>query len=130
MKKCVVAVNKTDKKARLDIEQVKAVTENIAFISASRREGIEELNSLILRVLGTADFDTSQPVIITERQRNCVSKALESVREALDALSSEVTRDAVSVSLDDAVSKLLELTGENASEAVVNEVFRSFCVGK
>ncbi len=130
MKKCVVAVNKTDKKAKLDIGQVKELTGNIAFISASKREGIDGLISTILRVLGTADFDTAQPVLITERQRSCVEKALESVREALEALNTGMTRDAVNVSLDDAVSKLLELTGERASEAVVNEVFKSFCVGK
>ena len=30
----------------------------------------------------------------------------------------------------DALDALCELTGENASEAVINEVFERFCVGK
>ena len=38
--------------------------------------------------------------------------------------------DAVSVCVDDALDALCELTGENASEAVINEVFEKFCVGK
>jgi tRNA modification GTPase len=38
--------------------------------------------------------------------------------------------DAVTVLLDEAVQYILELTGEKATEAVVDEVFSRFCVGK
>ena len=38
--------------------------------------------------------------------------------------------DAVSVCVDDALSALCRLTGEDASDAVVEEVFSTFCVGK
>jgi tRNA modification GTPase len=41
-----------------------------------------------------------------------------------------VTSDAVNVCIDSAINSLLVLTGKKASEAVVDEVFRSFCVGK
>ena len=34
------------------------------------------------------------------------------------------------VSIEGAVQALLELTGERASEAVVDQVFHRFCVGK
>ena len=40
------------------------------------------------------------------------------------------TLDAVTVMIEEALSYLLELTGEKASEAVVDEVFSRFCVGK
>lgn len=52
------------------------------------------------------------------------------VQEALDAQRSGVTLDAVTVSVEGAVSALLELTGERATEAVVDQVFAQFCVGK
>ena len=38
--------------------------------------------------------------------------------------------DAVSVCVDDALAALCDLTGENASEAVIEQVFERFCVGK
>ncbi|MGN0541186.1 MAG: hypothetical protein ACI4IZ_06105 [Acutalibacteraceae bacterium] len=41
-----------------------------------------------------------------------------------------LSEDAVNVCADCAVDALLELTGERAGEAVVNEVFSQFCVGK
>ena len=41
-----------------------------------------------------------------------------------------MTLDAVNIILDEARNSLLELTGERASEAVINQVFSQFCVGK
>lgn len=41
-----------------------------------------------------------------------------------------MTLDAVSVALDDAAAALLELTGERVTDAVLDEVFARFCVGK
>lgn len=38
--------------------------------------------------------------------------------------------DAAAVSLDGAIGAILELTGERTTEAVVDEVFSRFCVGK
>ena len=41
-----------------------------------------------------------------------------------------MTYDAVTVSLEDAVSELLEMTGERVSDEVLDRVFHNFCVGK
>ena len=41
-----------------------------------------------------------------------------------------MTRDAVNVSIDAAIESLDMLTGEKATESVVNEIFSRFCVGK
>ena len=46
------------------------------------------------------------------------------------AVSQGMTLDAVNIILDDAMNSLLELTGERAYEAVINQVFSQFCVGK
>lgn len=129
-RKCIIAVNKSDLERALDTGELKEYSENIVYISAKTGEGIQELTQAVEKTLGTADFDTSEPVLITERQHICVMKALESVREALFALREGITRDAVNVSLDGAAGSLMEITGERVSDAVAEEVFRSFCVGK
>jgi tRNA modification GTPase len=41
-----------------------------------------------------------------------------------------MTFDAITVSVEDAIGALLELTGESVSESVVDAVFAQFCVGK
>ena len=50
--------------------------------------------------------------------------------DALQALQGGELLDAVTVLLDEAAQALMTLTGERVTEAVVEEVFRHFCVGK
>ena len=60
----------------------------------------------------------------------CCEKAADCIREAISALEMNMTLDAVTVSTDSAINELLTLTGEKATDAVINEVFSRFCVGK
>ena len=65
-----------------------------------------------------------------QRQLAAATRARDAVAGALDAVSGGFGLDAVSVCVDDALDALCDLTGENASENVINEVFERFCVGK
>ena len=65
-----------------------------------------------------------------QRQLAAATRAREAVAGALEAAAGGFGLDAVSVCVDDALDALCDLTGENASEAVINEVFERFCVGK
>ncbi len=129
-KKSIVAVNKNDLPQKIDESALRGYTQNIVFLSAADGNGVDGLKAMIEIVLGTADFDTGQPTLITERQRRCAADAAEAIGEALHAVGLGITRDAVGVSIDGALSALFTFTGERASEAVVDEVFRKFCLGK
>ena len=54
-------------------------------------------------------------------------KALE---EAIEAIETGMTMDAVNVCVDASLEPLLVLTGERVSDTVIEEVFSTFCVGK
>ena len=123
-------VNKSDLPSKADIDYLKATLSKVVFISAKEGEGEEELTKAIEEALGTDKIDTSQAMITTERQRLCTEKALSCLEEALDALNIGMTMDAINVCIESAVEALLELTGKKAREAVVDEVFSQFCVGK
>ena len=123
-------VNKSDLPSKADIDYLKETLSKVVFISAKEGDGEDELTKAIEEALGTDKIDTSQAMITTERQRVCTQKALSCLDEALEALSLGVTMDAVNVCIDSAVEALLELTGKKAREAVVDEVFSQFCVGK
>ena len=130
-KNSVVVVNKTDGETKLDTENLRKLTnKKIVMISAKENIGMDELAQTIEETVGTAGFDPSAPLITTERQRNCVVKALENVNEALSAVQMGITADAVNVCIDCAIENLSVLTGERTTESVVNEVFANFCVGK
>ena len=126
----IAVINKTDLGGRLETEIIKKYVHEVVFISAANAQGIDKLVQAVEKVTGTQEFDPSQGILATERQRNAVSNALKAVEEAVFALHSGITLDAVTVSIEEAVGTLLELTGKRASEEIVHQVFSRFCVGK
>lgn len=129
-KHAIAIVNKTDLPTKLDTKILDTVFNKVVYISAKENNGLQSLEQAIAEVLGTAAFDSSAATLMNERQLACCSAALDAVKEAHDALASGVTRDAVQVCVDSAIESLDTLTGERATESVVNEIFSRFCVGK
>ena len=129
-KNAVAIINKTDLNTKFNAEKINKNFENVVYLSAKDRNGIQELEKAIEKVLGTADFDTSAATLMNERQLACCKSALQSIDEGISALEIGMTRDALNVNIDVAVESLDTLTGEKATESVVNEIFSQFCVGK
>lgn len=129
-KNAVAIINKTDLNTKFNAEKINKNFESVVYLSAKDRNGIQELEKAIEKTLGTADFDTSAATLMNERQLACCKAALQSIDEAISALEIGMTRDALNVNIDVAVESLDTLTGEKATESVVNEIFSQFCVGK
>ena len=114
----------------IDMDYIKKNVRNVVFISAKSGSGASELEKVVSDIIGTSQLDPSAAIIANERQRDCAKRARDFLNEAINALEMGITLDAVTVIIEDAISALLELTGERASEAVVDSVFSHFCVGK
>lgn len=127
---CIAIINKVDLEQKLDVKYIKSKIQHIVYVSATKGEGKEELINAVEDIAGTANLDPSEGILANERQRCAVSNALKSIKEAEAALISGMTFDAVTVLLEDAISELLELTGEKTSDEIVDRVFHNFCVGK
>ena len=126
----IAIINKTDLDNKLEIDNIKPKINNIVYISAANGEGREDIISAVERIAGTENLNPSEGILSNERQRSNVSSALKSVKEAKAALGIGLTYDAITVSLEDAISELLEMTGERTSDEVIDRVFHNFCVGK
>ncbi len=126
----VAVVNKSDLPNKLNQEYIQKSFQHVVYISALKGDGLEALARAVGKVLRTNEIDPNEGLLYTERQREAARRARESLREAQHALTAGMTYDAVTVCLEGAVSALLELTGERATVAVVDEVFSHFCVGK
>ncbi|MCR5150531.1 MAG: tRNA uridine-5-carboxymethylaminomethyl(34) synthesis GTPase MnmE [Clostridiales bacterium] len=129
-KLCVAVITKTDLEKKLDVDEIKKNFGNVITFSVFDKEGAQKLGNALSVLLGACDFDPSAACLTSERQRECCARAVGHLDEGIAALSVGVTLDAVNVCAECAVDALLELTGEKAGEAVVNEVFSKFCVGK
>lgn len=99
-------------------------------LSALTGEGEEELVNAISNILSLNELDPNAEILSNERQHNTVFRASCAVKEAISAITSGVTLDAVGILIDDALAALLELDGKSITQEVADEVFRNFCVGK
>ena len=126
----IAIINKQDLNKQIDDTMIKEKFVYTVELQAVSGTGLEKLTAAIHAVTGIDRLNDAEPVLATERQRYCVCRAAESVAEALAALQSGMTLDAVSVSVDGAIGAVLELTGERTTEAVVDGIFSRFCVGK
>lgn len=124
----VVLVNKSDLPQMIDNEYISS--NNILYVSAKERNGLEKLRQMVFELFRLSGYDSSPAVFANERQKLCCERSLEHVALAISALEMGLTLDAVTIDIDEAANSLLELTGEKATEAVVDDVFSRFCVGK
>lgn len=126
----VAVINKCDLPQRIDKEYIRNNVKHIVELSANNGYGLDLLEKEIIEITKTNTFDPAAAMIANERQLECVNKSLDGVNSALYAVESGITLDAVSVGVEDAVSALCELTGEKASEEIIDKVFDKFCIGK
>lgn len=126
----IAVINKTDLDKKIDVDFIQKKIPHIVEISALLGEGQDKLAETIKEVLGLHHIDALAPILANERQRAAVEYAMAGVVDGISALKADYTLDAVSVCIDVAVDRLLELTGERATNEIVNEVFAHFCVGK
>ena len=126
----IAILNKQDLDLKIDKEYICNKFRHIVYMRADTGEGRDALEKAVAEVTGVNRLDEAEPLLATERQRDCARRACVAVNEAIDALRSGLALDAVSVSVDGALTAILELTGERATEAVVDGIFARFCVGK
>ncbi len=126
----VAVINKTDLESKLNIDYIKSMIKNIVYISAKNGNGIKDLENEIKNVLSINNIDPNEGIISNERQFNAASKALACINEAITSLKNKMTLDAITICIEEAIQNLLEPTGERVTDAVIDQVFTSFCVGK
>ena len=129
-KPAIAVINKTDAGQNIAPQEVFPYVRETVAMSAQSGDGVQQLEEAVLRVMELDQLTPGQDLLISERQLLCAQAAHDQLAEALEALENGMTFDAINVCLDCALDELLVLTGQRASEAVVDEVFSKFCVGK
>ena len=98
-------------------------------VSNTTGEGFGALEAAVATLFPTLPPKTGT-LLTNARQADAVTRALTSVRAALDALRGGMTPDVVLTEVEAASNALGELTGRTAREDMVARIFERFCVGK
>ena len=126
----IALVNKEDKPTQFDAELLAPYFAMVLPVCCQEEESRKVIAAAVARLLGTSQIDPHAASLSGQRQLSAALRARDAAAGAREAVEAGFGLDAVSVCVDDALDALCELTGENASEAVIEQVFERFCVGK
>ncbi len=132
-KKIIAVLNKTDLKLNEETEvffnEIKDI--EVIKISALNGENIEKIYKKIYNIISNSENNELNDVLVSnERHKNLLNNAYESVENALGNLDMGFEVDLVSIDINNALESLGEITGENTSDQVIEDIFKNFCVGK
>lgn len=99
-------------------------------LSATTGEGLGDFESALSTILTRDAAGSAQPALINTRQRAAIDRAREHIRDARAAHEGGIPQDLLATSVRAALHAVGEVTGENVDEAVLTEIFSSFCIGK
>ena len=132
-KKSIIVLNKSDLKQVINSENQKLenFSKNIINMSAKNKIGLNLLFDKITDMFNFNEINIDNDIVITnERHKNLISKAIENLNKAEKAIEDGMPIDIVEISLKNVLNNLGSITGEDASEEIINEIFSRFCLGK
>ena len=128
-KKSIIIVNKIDLEEKLDLTSVK--NDRIVKISALNNEGINNLKSSIKEMFNLEEIEKGDYTYLSSaRSISLLRKALNSLDEVENGINNNMPIDLIEIDLKDVWNQLGEVTGENYSEELIDQLFSQFCLGK
>ena len=132
-KKTIILINKIDLGKNLikENEKLKKFKNNIIEFSTINETGLDKLYNKIEELFKLNELDCENTEIITNnRHKQQILYALEDVVKGRESLETHMPVDITAICLKDILERLAEITGENVSEDIINEIFKKFCLGK
>ena len=129
-KPVLAILNKGDLEEKIEKKEIYDAFSHVVELTAKDPGSLRVLSDAVSDFLGTRGFDADAPLLANERQRGCAQRAKQAVSDAVESIRDGLTLDVCYALLDEALGALYDLSGENASEEVINAVFDRFCVGK
>lgn len=121
-KENIIVYNKADKPIK--IKNANAIT-----LSAKTGEGVEELKAELYKRVFGGGVDLNSQFVAEERHYYALQKAKTALIDGLNNVDL-VPLDLVAEDIKSVWESLGEITGKTASEEIIDEIFKKFCVGK
>ncbi|GBR77475.1 tRNA modification GTPase MnmE [Candidatus Termititenax dinenymphae] len=119
---CVI--NKIDLSEKMELA-------NSIQISAKTGQNLDILIERVLETLNLRHIDINKTVYVSSlRQKNKLIQAARSIEKCLSALKSVDFLDVLAPFLKEVIVTLGEITGDETSAEIIDNIFSTFCVGK
>jgi len=128
-KEAICVINQCDRPTKIDADALKAIYHTVITLSAKTGEGISSLTEEITSRF-SQKVEYSDGIITNPRHVDALRRSIAALDAVCAGIEYGMTADVITVDLEDAIDALGELTGQTASEDVMNGIFSRFCVGK
>jgi tRNA modification GTPase len=128
----IVVENKADLPSALRAGDAEALWPGAPVVSVScvTHEGLEELAKAVGRLALGGELHPADAVVSSARHQDALRRAGEHLRAAQQTLGDKLPLDFVSIDLRAALAALGEITGETATDDLLDRIFAEFCIGK
>ena len=114
---------------KIDLTADDTETDADVLTSAVTGAGVQKLKRLLFeKSFGERGEDAA--FLIEQRHFDALVRAQESLKKAITACRIGQPLDLIGIDVKEAWDALGEITGETATEAIIEEIFAKFCVGK
>ncbi len=121
----IIFVNKSDQEIKVEIKDKNLVIGNTKDIN-----GLDSLKNKLIEVFNINDINKDLTYLSNARQIDLVNKANDSIVKAKYSLDQNIPIDMIESDLKTCFDLLGEIIGDTYDEAVIDRLFRDFCVGK
>ena len=132
-KKAIIVLNKIDLiQDNINVDsRISNLNKKIIKISALNKDGVEKISETIVEMFKINEINLDDGRIVTNtRHKNLINKAINSTENAQISLENKMPMDIVAIEIKNVLEDLGEITGEDVSENIINEIFAKFCLGK
>ena len=127
----VVALNKSDLES-FCINNAQQLDQNLCLVpvSAKTGEGLGTLCAEIIKPFSANYLDDNSFVITNARHFDLLRRTSDSLSSARELVRQGMSEEIILAKLYEALSFLGQITGETTPEAILSQIFSSFCIGK
>lgn len=122
----IIFINKSDKDIKLDVSSL----DNVIYGNTVSENGLDILKDRLIEMFNINDINKDLTYLSNARQTDLVMKASEALENANNAILSGIPMDMIESDLRSCYDFLGEIIGDTYEEAVIDRLFRDFCVGK
>ncbi|OPL12797.1 MAG: hypothetical protein AVO39_03800 [delta proteobacterium MLS_D] len=131
-KRVVVAINKSDLPQKVDPAKLTDLVsdEDVIVLSAKLNRGIDRLKERVVAECDGGDRNGNDVLLTNLRHREALREALESAERAARSMETGESPELPAFELQEALRHFALITGENAGDDVLDQIFSRFCIGK
>lgn len=121
----IIIVNKIDLDKKLDINE-----ENIAYLSALNKNGLEDLRKKIVEMFNLDSINTDMNSFVNANDIAKIKKCLNLIKKIKESIKNSTEIDMIEIDLREINEILGSIIGESYDEEIIDTIFKNFCLGK